>query len=202
MAGLRDDLSHLQVPLVIAALLLAVGGGTVAAMFKWTDRAKQNNVQAHQTLDEAAGRLARATEEEKEIRLNILQYRSLAGKGIIGEESRLDWIERLAEIKAARKLFDIHYDISEQQRLDNAASGAEIMVSKMTLTLPLLHEEDLFNLLDDLRATPRGYFQVKSCSIARGMPTEHHALAPTLSANCELDFYTIRERQTAKVAGS
>jgi hypothetical protein len=39
---------------------------------------KQDNAQAQLALSEAGGRLARATEEEKEIRLNILQYRALA----------------------------------------------------------------------------------------------------------------------------
>jgi len=202
MAGMRDDFKHLQAALVIAALLLAIGGGTVAAMFKWTERAKQDNVQAQLAKTEAEGRLARATEEEKEIRLNILQYRALAEKGVIGDENRLDWIERLAAIKTARRLFDIHYEISEQQRLDNSATGAEIMVSKMNLTVPLLHEDDLLNLLGDMRAAPRGYFQVKKCNIARGAPVDRRVLAPTLSASCELDFYTIRERPAGKAAGS
>jgi hypothetical protein len=202
MAMAREDFKHLQVPLAIAAILLALGGGAVAGMFKWTEYAKQSNAQAQAAQSDAAGRLARATEEEKEIRLNILQYRALAAKGIIGEERRLDWIERLAAIKTSRKLFDIRYEISEQQRLDTGtAGGADILVSKMHINLPLLHEQDLLNLLADLRAAPRGYFQVKSCSMVRGAPPDKRVLAPTMAANCELDFYTSRERPGAKVAG-
>jgi hypothetical protein len=202
MASMRDDFRHLQVPLTIAALLLAIGGGTVAAMFKWTDRVKQDNLQVIQQRNDAEGRLARAEQEEREIRLNILQYRALADRGIIGEEQRLDWIERLATIKTARKLYDIHYEISEQHRLDSTPGGADIMVSKMEISLPLLHEEDLFNLLTDLRAAPHGYFQVKSCNMARGQATDRKVLTPTLSASCQLDFYTIHEHVAAKVAGS
>lgn len=203
MAATSEDFEHLRVPLIIAAVLVAIGGGTVAAMYKWTERAKYDNVAAQMGRTDSGGRLERATEEEKEIRLNILQYRTLAEKGIIGDESRLDWIERLAAIKASRKLFDIHYEISEQKPAENSTSGAEIMMSKMVITLPLLHEEDLFNLLGDLRATPRGYFQVRRCSLTRATaPTDRKTLAPMLNANCELDFYTIREHSLAKVAGS
>jgi hypothetical protein len=205
MATLREDLKLLQVPLATAALLLAIGGGTVAATFKWAEHVKRENAQAQLALSEAAGRLARATEEEKEIRLNILQYRALAERGIIGEdeEQRLDWQERLNAIRIARKLFDFRVDISEQRKLDGTVSGAEIMVTKMLLSMPLLHEEDLFNLLADLRAAPRGYFQVKSCNIVRSAaPTDRHQLAPTLNANCELDFFSIREHTDARAVGS
>jgi hypothetical protein len=205
MATLQEDLRLLRVPLATAALLLAIGGGTVAAMFKWNEHVKQDNAQAQLALSEAGGRLARATEEEKEIRLNILQYRALAERGIIGEdeEQRLDLQERLNAIRIARKLFDFRVEISEQHKLDNTVSGAEIMVTKMVLSMPLLHEEDLFNLLADLRAAPRGYFQVKSCSIARSTAAvDRHVLMPTLNANCELDFFTIREHADTRVAGS
>jgi hypothetical protein len=187
----------------VAVLLLAAGAGLVAAMFKWTDGAKKDNVQAQQLRAEAIGKLSRAQEEEKEISLNIIQYRALADKGVIGEERRLDWIERIAAIKTTHRLYDIHYEIAEQRRLDNPASETELMMSKMVLTMPLLDEEDLFGLLRDMRAANRDYFQVKSCSITRAaVLTDRRVLAPTLNATCELDFYTIREKTAVKVAGS
>jgi hypothetical protein len=204
MAATRDDFKHLQVPLLVAVVLVVLGAATVAAMYKWTERARLQNVNAQMLRNDAGGRLARATEEEREIKLNILQYRRLAERGIIGEEHRLDWIERLATIKTSRRLFDIHYDIAQQRKLDSAATnGPAVMVSKMDISMPLLHEGDLFNLIDDLRATPRGYFQVKKCSIRRSIsaPTDRKVLAPMLSAGCELDFFTIREPEQAKVAG-
>jgi hypothetical protein len=202
MAVTRDDFKHLQVPLIVAVVLVAVGAATVAAMYKWTERVRLQNVSAQTARNDAGGRLARATEEEREISLNILQYRRLADRGIIGEERRLDWIERLATIKTSRRLFDIRYEIAPQRPLDSTAtSGPAVMMSKMDITLPLLHEADLFNLLDDLRATPRGYFQVKKCSISRSAAVDRKLLAPTLSAGCELDFFTIREPEAAKVAG-
>jgi hypothetical protein len=201
----RDDFKHLQVPLTIAAVAIALGAALAAGSLKWTEQARQEQLQAQAARVEAAGKLARAREEEQEIKHNLLQYRALADQGIVGEENRLDWIERIAAIKLSRKLYDIHYEIAEQKKLDDSganASGPDIMISRMNLNLPLLHEGDLFHLLGDLRAGTRGYFQVRSCQLSREPPADRRALAPQLGANCELDFYTIRERVPTKVAGS
>jgi hypothetical protein len=203
MASIRDDLKYLRFPLAAALVLATVGIGGAAAMQKWSEQATLGQAQAEAARNEAQGRLARANEEEHEIKLNMQQYRTLASQGIVGEENRLDWIERIAAIKAARKLYDIRYEISEQKKDENSPpSGPEIMVSRMLLTLPLLHEEDLFHLLADLRAANRGYFLVKGCTISRVLNAiDRRILAPTLDASCLLDFYTIRERAAPKPAG-
>ncbi len=63
-------------------------------MYKWTERVRLQNVRAQNVASTMpGGRLSRATEEEREISLNILQYRRLAQRGIIGDEHRLDWIK-------------------------------------------------------------------------------------------------------------
>lgn len=204
MSTYRDDLKHLQTPLIIAGLLLAAGAAGVLGMLKWTEQARLENVRIIATRNEAQGRLSRAREEEQEIKLNLQQYRQLAAKGIVGEENRLDWIERIAIIKSERRLFDIRYDIAEQKKVDaSSTSGPEIMVSKMGVVLPLLHEDDLFNLLDDLRKGQGGYFQIKKCTISRNAtPLDRRVVRPTLDASCEIEFYTIRERATTPPAGT
>ena len=203
MASNRDDFKHLQVPLAIAALLIATGVAAVAGAYKWTEQSKRESVQVEATRNEAQNHLARAREEEQEIKHSLLQYRKLASEGIVGEENRLEWIERIAKIKSARKLYDIKYDISEQHKMDfPGPSGPDIMVSKMTLRLPLLHEDDLLNLLGDMRSGNRGYFQVKSCSLVRSnSQIDRRVLLPMQEGTCNLEFYTIRER-AAKPAGA
>jgi hypothetical protein len=203
MATSRDDFKHLQVPLAIGAILIAAGAAAVGGSYKWTELTKREFVQVQAARSEAQSHLAKAQEEEQEIKRNLLQYRQLASQGVVGDENRLDWIERLAQIKSSRKLYDIRYEISEQQKAGyTGLAGPDIMVSKMALNLPLLHEEDLFNLLGDLRAGTRGYFQVKSCSLVRtASQVDRRVLLPMLNGNCELDFYTIRE-SPAKPAGA
>jgi hypothetical protein len=199
----REDFKQLRVPLVVAAVVVAICAALIVGMRKWTEEAKREQQQAQVTQNEARGKLARAREEEMEIKRNLQQYQALVSKGIVGEENRLDWIERINAIRLAHKLYDIRSEISEQRKLDSTVtSGPDIMVSRMDLGLPLLDEDDLFVLLGDLRASRRGYFQVKSCRITRGNPVDRKTLAPTMDAACQLDFYTIREHSDIKVAGS
>lgn len=200
--AMRDDLRYLRVSLIVGAVLLAAGAGVVVGMQKWAVRAAAEQSAAQARLAEARGKLASAREEELEIKRNLQQYRALVAKGIVGEENRLGWIERINAIRIAHKLFDIRSDIAEQRKLDNPVSGPDIMVSHMDISLPLLHEGDLFQLLSDLRVTDRSYFQVKSCNLARGAPIDRRVLAPTMTATCGLDFYSIRERVPPKAAGS
>jgi hypothetical protein len=200
--AMGEDLKRLRLPLVIAVVLIAISAGVVMAVQKWTEQARREQAEAQAALAESRGRLARAREEESEIKRSLQQYRELVARGIVGDENRLEWIERINAIRLAHKLYDIRAEISEQKKLDNPAVGPDIMVSRMDISMPLLHEDDLFKLLTDLRASSRGYFQVKTCNLDRGPPVDRRALAPTLTATCELDFYTIRERVAAKVAGS
>jgi len=202
MSTARDDIKYLRVPLIIAALLVAIDGGVVWGMLKWTEQTQREQAQAQSELRDVQGKLARAREEEQEINRNLVRYRALLDKGIIGEENRLDWIERINAIRIAHKLYDIRSEMSEQARLDNSPIGPDIMVSRMKISLPMLHEDDLFQLLADLRASSRGYFQVKKCNLLRGAPADRRVLAPTMDAICELDFYTVRQRAADKVAGS
>jgi hypothetical protein len=44
---------------------------------------------------------------------------------------------------------------------------------------------------------------VKSCNIVRAaVPSDRRVVAPTLNANCGLDFFTIHERPDTRVSGS
>ncbi len=200
--AMREDIKRLRVPLVIAAVLLAIGAAAVAGMQKWTEQARREQAEAQALVADSRAKLARAREEEQEIKRSLQQYRELLARGIVGDENRLEWIERINAIRLAHKLYDIRAEISEQKKLDNPATGPDIMVSRMDISLPLLHEDDLFQLLDGMRAGGHGYFQVKSCNLDRGLPVDRRVLAPTLNSTCALNFYTIRERLPAKVAGS
>ena len=42
----------------------------------------------------------------------------LLDRGVIGDERRLDWVDRIGEIKTARKLFDVRYSIDVQRAVD------------------------------------------------------------------------------------
>lgn len=144
--------------------------------------------------------LSQAPEEVKELRSKIALFQDLERRGIIGQEERLNWVEQIGRIKAARRLFDIQYEIAPQRLLDDGtlpggpvAGNYQFMASAMNFQMPLLHEGDLIGFLDDLRATIHAHILVRNCTIDRAPPTGDGRLTPQLRATCALDWVTLRE---------
>jgi hypothetical protein len=122
---------------------------------------------------------------------------------VVGEERRLDWVDRINAIKAARKLADVKYGIGPQRPAEypGIAGGGEVefLASPMNLELGLLHEEDLFRFIGDLRSALSALVVVKACNIERTAEAgKARGLAPRLRAVCELDLVTIRDKRASK----
>ena len=191
---------RLAAPSILAAALIAGGVAAVVLTQQLLRKAAGEQQTATTERQSAQEKLERATDEEREIRDRLVDYRKLLDRGVIGDERRLDWVDRITEIKTARKLFDVRYSIEAQRPIDYpglaGAGDVEFMASPMRLDMSLLHEEDLFRFLDDLRRTLSAHVVVKSCSMQRTeRATTERGLPPRLQASCEIDLVTIRDRK-------
>ncbi len=189
---------RLVVPATVAVLLVAVGAVAIGASQQMVNRARADQAQAAAERQSAQNRLARATEEEREIQEKLVDYRKLRSRGLIGAERRADWIDRIAQIKAARKLYDLKYTIEPQRRVDYpgvaGAGDVEFMASQMKISLELLHEDDLFRFVDDLRASLSSYVVVRACSVTRiERAASDRGAGPRLNADCTIDLVTIHD---------
>ncbi len=184
-----------DLPLVRSALLTLAATALVVAGAVWgsahlQDRMGQDLDEARQQLDDARAQLRQANQEGEDIRRYRARYEALLDRGLIGEEKRLDWIDAIGRVKDRRKLFEIDYQISAQRPV--AVDGLmpqgelELRSSRMKVDLPLLHEGDLLNLLDDLAARGKGLFVIQGCEILRGEG------ATGLKADCSLDWLTLK----------
>lgn len=157
----------------------------------WTDAQKVHK-QETAKRGEVLGKLANAQNEEKELLEKFARYQDIVARGYIGSERRLDWVEQIRKIKTTRKLLDVLYELEPQQVLDGTnTSGFDFMVSNMRLQMQLLHEEDLLVFLADLREGMRAYTRVKSCNVMR---QTRPGSSVQLSADCSIDWVTLRER--------
>ncbi len=194
MIIVRDDLKRLRLPLVAAAALLALGAACLLASENYLDTAKKARDAARLSRVAAQERVSKASEEEREIRENLVHYEQMRRRGMVGEQSRLDWIESIARIKNDRKLFEIKYSIEAQRPLDYpgivATGAADFVVSRMKLEMLLLHEEDLLNFLADLEVAGKAYVSVRHCTVSR--IERAAALQPRLRADCQVDLVSVR----------
>lgn len=129
------------------------------------------------------------------------QYRTLytdyKSSGLVGEERRLSWIESLEATNEALRLPILTYDLNPQEEFKrpgfNVKRGVEVNSSPMDLQMGLLHEEDLFALLEGLRQSIRNLFTVDSCSISRSSPVSSSldTKRANLNGNCTIRWVTI-----------
>ncbi len=191
---------RLAVPGIVAAALIAGGVAAVMLTQQLVRKAAGEQQAVATERQTAQEKLARANDEEREIRDRLVDYRRLLDRGVIGDERRLDWVERIGEIKTARKLFDVRYSIDAQRAVDypGVAGGGDVefLASAMKLDMSLLHEEDLFRFLDDLRRAISAHVVVRSCTLRRSdRAASERGLAPRLQATCDIDLVTIRDRK-------
>jgi len=194
----RDDLKRLRVPLALALLLSALGVACLATSGYYLDEAKSAREASRLARVGAQERMAKVSEEEREIRENLVHFEQMRRYGMVGDQNRIDWIESIARIKNSRKLFEIRYNIEAQRSLDYpgvvATGAADFVVSRMRLNMLLLHEGDLLNFLADLQAAGKGHVSVRRCTVTRierGAPSAT-ALQPRLRAECQVDLVSER----------
>ena len=195
----RDDFKRLRMPLAVAIVLVALGAACLIASGYYLDEARTARDAARLSRVAAQERVSRVAEEEREIRDNLVYYEQMRQRGIVGEQSRLDWIESITRIKNERKLFEIRYNFDAQRPLDYpgivATNAAELVVSRLKLDMLLLHEGDLLNFLADLQAGIKAHVSVRNCTVTRierGAAPGGTTVQPRLRAECQVDLVSVR----------
>ena len=192
----RDDLKRLRTPLALAAVLTAIGVAALATSQSYLDSAKSARDASRASRVGAQERVLRVSEEEREIRENLVDYERMREHGMMSDQNRIEWIESIARIKNSRKLFEIRYRIEAQRPLDYpgivATGGVDLVVSRMKLDMLLLHEDDLLNFLADLQSSKKAFVSVRQCVVTRVERGAGQTLQPRLQAECQLDLVSVR----------
>ena len=184
-----------SIALLLLSLLLAAG--LVLAVLYYGEQTERSHKQALAQQAESRNRLARANEDEQEIRARIARYQELIAEGRTAPERRLDWVETLRHIKEKRRLLGLEYEIAPQRALDSknvTSGGYSFLASPMKLEMSLLHENDLLGLLADLSAQVQALVSVRRCKIERLPQSSAQQNASPLKADCDLDWITLQEK--------
>jgi hypothetical protein len=180
---------------VLGAALIWSSGGALRAAEGQLAAAQAERRQSNE-------RLARISEEEREVKEKIDLYQRLKQLHILGEERRLEWADAIARIRKERELLDLRY-LVERQRLLTSLPGkpgnVEFYASTMKVELALLHEEDLLRFLADLRQSGNAFYSIRRCTLSRtGQGGTGVAIAARLRGDCEIDLITIMDRGAKK----
>jgi len=194
----RADLKRMRLPAAIALLLIGLGAGCVVVTESWLAEARTAREAARKASGEAQTKVAQVSEEERDIKENMVWYARMSARGMVDPDNRLDLIDSIGRIKTARKLFEIKYNIDAQKPLAypgmTPAGALDLAASRMRLEMQLLHEEDLLKFLSDLDAAALSHVAVRHCTIDRldrsGAPAT--STTPRLSSICEVDLVVVK----------
>ncbi len=125
------------------------------------------------------------------------RYAGYKASGLVGVERRLSWVESLESTNADLQLPAINYNLLPQEAFERPGfkvnRDVDVKGSIMDLKMDLLHEEDLFTLIEGLKLSIENIFTVESCSITRSSPVSSSldTKRANLSSNCRLRWVTI-----------
>jgi hypothetical protein len=132
------------------------------------------------------------------------QYRKLyndyRSSGLVGKERRLSWIESLESTNEVLRLPTLTYSLLPQEAFERPGfkvkRGVVVQSSPMDLSMGLLHEEDLFAVLEGLRLSISNLFTVDSCEISRLSDVESSldTRRANLRTKCTISWVTIDAR--------
>jgi hypothetical protein len=194
-----DDWKRLRSPSLLLGLALLIAVSLVIYSRQQALKAEDMLKAQQSQLAQARSRYQSSGLEKQNIMKYLPVYQRLIKQGIVGEEKREDWIEALRVIHARHKLFGINYNISKQENYtpNFAVNLGQFVLhrSVMKIQLPLLHEGDLFTLLQALKNEQPSMFLVRECAITRLNTAPQAKIIPNSQAECELDWLTISETQ-------
>jgi len=130
-------------------------------------------------------------------------FKQLVGNSVIGDENRLSWVEVVQKVADSMRMSSVKYNIASQvlldkKTLDNKYNNIDVYRSAMSLEMKILHEGDLFEMLDTLRSEAKGLVIVDKCdielvnkNIIEGVI--EHDTTENMRAHCDLSWYTLKK---------
>lgn len=194
----KKDLPLIRTALVLLAASLILGSAGIAGSLYLKELMQRGKNDDQNLLADTRTKLALVREEEQQIRLYHAKYLKLEEQGILAKENRLEWTEKLGQIRENRQIFEIDYQLDAQQAVpvDPALPQGSLALYGSTIKLgfSLLHEADLFNALEDIRKKNRGISLVRECTLRRIEKGAATAVSPRLKADCTVNWLSLQPK--------
>lgn len=195
-AGFRS-LRLAWLTLVVAlAVALALGFGSL-----WNvEREKRDEANTRRLLAEARAKVDLAKRESEDLRASAQIFEDLTRRGMMQEERRLEFLERVDQLKAEYRLTGLEYEILPQRPLplagNRAFNAVEVLASPMTIKVQALHEGELIGFIDALSRPDRGFHFVESCTMRRPASSGDPLRAQGgIQAECALEWISLKDKR-------
>jgi transposase len=192
----KTDLNLLRAPFLFLVAACVLGTAWIVGTYQYRHAVEDADSSAQRSLGAARTQLENARTQKKYFQENAKTYDELTAQGLFGAERRLDWIERIGQLREKHQIFSIDYDIAPQSPFLGQTANLAASASKVDMKLAVLHEQDLLDFLADLKHAAPGIFLLDSCALKRegASVSATSAVSPNLTAYCTLQWITVKER--------
>nr|VFJ75275.1 MAG: hypothetical protein BECKFW1821C_GA0114237_10716 [Candidatus Kentron sp. FW] len=193
------DWQTIRNALIFLGISAVISTSLIMGTFMFLDRIKGQHDVQEKYLDNIRTRYRRLDEEIATIDTYFPHFQRLVQLGLIGKEHRLTWLEALRNAAERIGFPELHYNISSREPhvpdFPIEDGPYRIYASEMQLTTGLLHEGDLFSLLEELDRHAVGIYHVVHCKLRRvGWGGSHAPNRANLHCECMLRWYTLEKR--------
>ena len=159
---LRRPLLFLLVAVVLSATLIILG-------MQFEEASHEAYRQGEASLNATHRKYENMVNDIDLLEQYTVHYSDYKASGLIGGERRLSWIESLESTNSVLRLPHLSYNLLAREDFQRAGLkvGKNVVVnsSPMELNMDLLHEEDLFALVEGLGYSISSLFTVDGCNI-------------------------------------
>ena len=196
---LQNEIIILLITILVCTLVYGFFDGMKQTAVEVRDMANSQLVQTRSQYNSALQR--KQVFEQYEV-----DFERLKKQAIYGDEQRLNWIDAVDKTAQRYLVPYIKYRIDKQEQLDipqlaQKFPGIDLFRSRMTLDMQLLHEGDLYTVLNGLDRYSGGLFDIQHCAVTRNL-LESQSLTDSpdgknFAARCQLNWYTMNQRTQA-----
>ena len=155
---------------------------------------------AEKKLREAQARIEGAKRERDDLQASSVIFADLVSRGMLQEENRLDYVERLERLRSQFGLSALEYEITPQRPLTLAGSRVfntvDVLASRVKLRMRALHEGDLLAFVNAVEHPAKGFQNIERCELRR-LDTAADQASAHVEGECLLDWISMREKRGA-----
>lgn len=192
----KSDLLLLRWPALVLLVSGVLAGILYFALGLLSQWSAGGLAEARAEFDQVSSAMQQIAQEEQTVIRYIDRFSQMEADGVMSAEDRLDLIETIAALRDQYLLYPIEIDLSEQtvSRLQDdpyaliPVGPVDLLSTQISLSLPLLHEQDLISLTANL-LDHKGLLVPQSCTL-RVNDVDFSSLSEHLQAQCRILWYS------------
>lgn len=190
------DSSILKGSIIVFCICIVLSGVLIGASYYFNNNLEKQLRSNKSVFNSISRRYLDVDKEETLLLENYPKFVALYNSGVIGREKRLNWIEALRKSGEKIKLPSLKYGIKSQEVYTPGFQinygGFALYRSSMDLSLGLLHEGDLFKLLNYLNRNAAGAYTISECEFRPvGNEIQYNKDQANITVSCLLHWVTI-----------